>query len=246
MPEPAGGEGMKQAKEVEDAEKYSFMATVTKAPKKVPVPAGAGPVRGEQPRLWEEQPHGSGRDAGKQELVRFGGDWERGGCPHFWEKREIGTGLGGGAGTKHRGQRWLKGDVGPFWGGMGREWVLGREGSVLGHGPGLVLMGWYQYGRDMAQFGGLGPGLVQLLWGEKLGSRAGAWLWRGGVWGHGDPGQGDGQVRWGERVWGPRVWGPRLCVCVEVTVLCGGDRGEGPVKWDEPAAATWRCCCRSP
>ncbi|KAM6237163.1 S-adenosylhomocysteine hydrolase-like protein 1 isoform 3-T3 [Porphyrio hochstetteri] len=35
-PEPAGGEEVKQAKEVEDAEKYSFMATVTKAPKKVP------------------------------------------------------------------------------------------------------------------------------------------------------------------------------------------------------------------
>ncbi|KAK2526571.1 hypothetical protein Q9233_008341 [Columba guinea] len=34
VPEPAGGEGVKQAKEVEDAEKYSFMATVTKAPKK--------------------------------------------------------------------------------------------------------------------------------------------------------------------------------------------------------------------
>ncbi|XP_050841035.1 S-adenosylhomocysteine hydrolase-like protein 1 isoform X1 [Serinus canaria] len=33
VPEPAGGEE-KQAKEVEDAEKYSFMATVTKAPKK--------------------------------------------------------------------------------------------------------------------------------------------------------------------------------------------------------------------
>ncbi|KAM6192095.1 S-adenosylhomocysteine hydrolase-like protein 1 isoform 2-T2 [Sarcoramphus papa] len=34
VPEPAGGEEVKQAKEVEDAEKYSFMATVTKAPKK--------------------------------------------------------------------------------------------------------------------------------------------------------------------------------------------------------------------
>lgn len=45
VPEPAGGEE-KQAKEVEDAEKYSFMATVTKAPKKVAGPAGAGSVRG--------------------------------------------------------------------------------------------------------------------------------------------------------------------------------------------------------
>ncbi|OXB67222.1 UNVERIFIED_CONTAM: hypothetical protein H355_010939 [Colinus virginianus] len=34
VPEPAGGEEAKQAKEAEDAEKYSFMATVTKAPKK--------------------------------------------------------------------------------------------------------------------------------------------------------------------------------------------------------------------
>ncbi|KAM6108390.1 S-adenosylhomocysteine hydrolase-like protein 1 isoform 2-T2 [Pterocles gutturalis] len=34
VPEPARGEEVKQAKEVEDAEKYSFMATVTKAPKK--------------------------------------------------------------------------------------------------------------------------------------------------------------------------------------------------------------------
>lgn len=52
MPEPAGGEE-KQAKEVEDAEKYSFMATVTKAPKKVA--RGAGNqirVRGCSPRLW--------------------------------------------------------------------------------------------------------------------------------------------------------------------------------------------------
>lgn len=49
MPEPAGGEEVKQAKEVEDAEKYSFMATVTKAPKKVPVPAGAGRFGGCSP-----------------------------------------------------------------------------------------------------------------------------------------------------------------------------------------------------
>ena len=35
VPEPAGGEEAKQAKEAEDAEKFSFMATVTKAPKKV-------------------------------------------------------------------------------------------------------------------------------------------------------------------------------------------------------------------
>lgn len=51
MPEPAGGEGVKQAKEVEDAEKYSFMATVTKAPKKVPVPAGPDPLGGSSPRF---------------------------------------------------------------------------------------------------------------------------------------------------------------------------------------------------
>lgn len=96
MPEPAGGEGVKQAKEVEDAEKYSFMATVTKAPKKVPVPAGAGPVRGEQPPVRREQPLVRGEMPGKQGLVQFGGDWERGACPHCGEKREIGTGLGGG------------------------------------------------------------------------------------------------------------------------------------------------------
>lgn len=35
MPLPGVGEELKQAKEIEDAEKYSFMATVTKAPKKV-------------------------------------------------------------------------------------------------------------------------------------------------------------------------------------------------------------------
>lgn len=35
MPLPGVGEERKQAKEIEDAEKYSFMATVTKAPKKV-------------------------------------------------------------------------------------------------------------------------------------------------------------------------------------------------------------------
>lgn len=41
-------------------------------------------------------------------------------------------------------------DAGPVWGEMGRYWVLGRKGSVLGPGPGLtggegVLMGgWYQ------------------------------------------------------------------------------------------------------
>lgn len=40
VPEPAGGEEAKQAKEAEDAEKFSFMATVTKAPKKVPAPGG--------------------------------------------------------------------------------------------------------------------------------------------------------------------------------------------------------------
>uniref|UniRef100_A0A9L0R4C7 Adenosylhomocysteinase like 1 n=1 Tax=Equus caballus TaxID=9796 RepID=A0A9L0R4C7_HORSE len=34
MPLPGVGEELKQAKEIEDAEKYSFMATVTKAPKK--------------------------------------------------------------------------------------------------------------------------------------------------------------------------------------------------------------------
>ncbi|XP_061869456.1 S-adenosylhomocysteine hydrolase-like protein 1 isoform X1 [Colius striatus] len=34
VPEPAGGGELKRTKEVEDAEKYSFMATVTKAPKK--------------------------------------------------------------------------------------------------------------------------------------------------------------------------------------------------------------------
>lgn len=45
MPLPGVGEELKQAKEIEDAEKYSFMATVTKAPKKVRglwVAAGAG------------------------------------------------------------------------------------------------------------------------------------------------------------------------------------------------------------
>lgn len=35
MPLPGVGEERKQAKEIEDGEKYSFMATVTKAPKKV-------------------------------------------------------------------------------------------------------------------------------------------------------------------------------------------------------------------
>lgn len=45
MPLPGVGEELKQAKEIEDAEKYSFMATVTKAPKKVRglwVAVGAG------------------------------------------------------------------------------------------------------------------------------------------------------------------------------------------------------------
>lgn len=86
MPEPAGGEE-KQAKEVEDAEKYSFMATVTKAPKKVAEPAGdrlgAGDqilVRGSSPRLWRgrtpgwrEQPPVAGQEpssAGAQPAVR--------------------------------------------------------------------------------------------------------------------------------------------------------------------------------
>lgn len=34
-PDAAGGDELKQAKEMEDAEKYSFMSTLTKAPKKV-------------------------------------------------------------------------------------------------------------------------------------------------------------------------------------------------------------------
>lgn len=94
MPEPAGGEEVKQAKEVEDAEKYSFMATVTKAPKKVPVAAGLGPVRGEQPPVQGGEGGQAGSTAvrggqrgwsgfgkrsptggvlGKQELAHFGG-----------------------------------------------------------------------------------------------------------------------------------------------------------------------------
>lgn len=35
VPDAAAGDELKQAKEMEDAEKYSFMSTVTKAPKKV-------------------------------------------------------------------------------------------------------------------------------------------------------------------------------------------------------------------
>lgn len=42
MPLPGVGEELKQAKEIEDAEKYSFMATVTKAPKKVRGALGGG------------------------------------------------------------------------------------------------------------------------------------------------------------------------------------------------------------
>lgn len=42
MPLPGVGEELKQAKEIEDAEKYSFMATVTKAPKKVGDDEGHG------------------------------------------------------------------------------------------------------------------------------------------------------------------------------------------------------------
>lgn len=35
VPDAAAGDELKQAKEMEDAEKYSFMSTLTKAPKKV-------------------------------------------------------------------------------------------------------------------------------------------------------------------------------------------------------------------
>lgn len=79
MPEPAGGEE-KQAKEVEDAEKYSFMATVTKAPKKVAEPAGdrlgAGDqilLRGSSPRLWRGRTPGSREQppvAGQEPLLQ--------------------------------------------------------------------------------------------------------------------------------------------------------------------------------
>lgn len=46
MPLPGVGEELKQAKEIEDAEKYSFMATVTKAPKKVRALGGGEGPRG--------------------------------------------------------------------------------------------------------------------------------------------------------------------------------------------------------
>lgn len=42
LPDAAVGDELKQAKEMEDAEKYSFMSTLTKAPKKVR--AGGRPV----------------------------------------------------------------------------------------------------------------------------------------------------------------------------------------------------------
>lgn len=159
MPEPAGGEEVKQAKEVEDAEKYSFMATVTKAPKKVPVPAGAGPVRGEQPPVRGRGLGGAGPALGRAaprlggggcwesgNWSSLGGDWEGRGCPHFGggegkryrARRGLVPARGGwpglgAAGTEHRGWRCPTGDAEPVWGGMGSDWVLGRAGSVLGY-----------------------------------------------------------------------------------------------------------------
>lgn len=53
MPLPGVGEELKQAKEIEDAEKYSFMATVTKAPKKV---RGSGWRRGPSRKGREQAP----------------------------------------------------------------------------------------------------------------------------------------------------------------------------------------------
>ncbi|KAL8178874.1 UNVERIFIED_CONTAM: hypothetical protein K2H54_057368 [Gekko kuhli] len=46
MPDAAVGDELKQAKEMEDAEKYSFMSTLTKAPKKVRAdqPVSSSPV----------------------------------------------------------------------------------------------------------------------------------------------------------------------------------------------------------
>lgn len=84
MPEPAGGEEVKQAKEVEDAEKYSFMATVTKAPKKVAVTGADRPGSGGSSPRFEEWAGrgwpGSGKSSstgvgmvGKRELGQFGG-----------------------------------------------------------------------------------------------------------------------------------------------------------------------------
>lgn len=62
MPLPGVGEELKQAKEIEDAEKYSFMATVTKAPKKV---RGSGWRRGLSRKGREQAP---GPDSGSSGL----------------------------------------------------------------------------------------------------------------------------------------------------------------------------------
>lgn len=86
VPEPAGGEE-KQAKEVEDAEKYSFMATVTKAPKKVAGLAGAGSVRGSDRGSREQPPvvgDGSPRSGGGSS-PGWGGD----AAPGWGEKPSV-------------------------------------------------------------------------------------------------------------------------------------------------------------